>query len=138
MAIEQQPPDVLAMVLADAALRDVATGKYTLQGCFSQLHAEEFPHRQSSIIVYAAITSGHGRTPIKLCLVDANEEHEPLFETETVIQFPDPLTVIELVFALGNVEFPERGEYRMQLFGAGQPLRERRIYLGRIDEPPAP
>jgi hypothetical protein len=136
MPIEQQPPDVLAMVLADAVLRDLATGKCFIQGTYTVIPARDFPFLHPSIVVYAAITNGHGQTPMKLRLVDANEEQEALFETETSLLFSDPLVVIEVAFTAANVVFPEPGEYRLQLFGAGHPLRERRLHVIPIEQPP--
>jgi hypothetical protein len=138
MAIEQQPPDVLAMVLADAVLRDLATKKHTIQGIYTLLHVREFPYLHPFIVVYTALTNGHGQTLMQLRLVDANEERAPLFTSESSLLFPDPLYVAEAVFAVPNVVFPEPGEYRLQLFGAGQPIRERRLYIGRTEEPPGP
>jgi len=57
-------------------------------------------------------------------VVDVDEERDPLVASSIEIDFPDPLTVLDQVFALGKVSFPEPGEYRVQLFAAGQLLRE--------------
>jgi hypothetical protein len=133
MAVEQQPPDVLAMVLADAVLQDFATRKFTIQGTYSVIAAHEFPHLQPSIVVYVAMTNGHGQTPIKLRLVDVDELRDPLFEIEATVAFSDPIIVAEMVIARSNVLFPEPGEYRLQLFGAGSPLRERRLHVFLAD-----
>jgi hypothetical protein len=56
-------------------------------------------------------------------LVDVDETHAPVFEENTIIEFPDPLTVVEFTFVHRGPVFPSPGEYRLQLFGAGQPLR---------------
>jgi hypothetical protein len=127
--IEQQPPDVLAMVLADAVLRDAATNKHFIQGTYSVIFAPEFPWRHAAIVVYVAITNGHGKTPVKMRLVDVDETHDPVFEEEAIIDFPDPLAVAEFTFVPPGAVFPSPGEYRLQLFGAGIPLRERRLQV---------
>jgi hypothetical protein len=129
VAVEQQPPDILAMVLADAVLRDAATGKCFIQGTYAAIFAPEFPWRHPAIVVYIAITNGHGKTPLSMKLVDVDEAHEPIFKEESLIDFPDPLTVAELVIVRRNPVFPAPGEYRLQLFGAGEPLKERRIQV---------
>jgi hypothetical protein len=133
--VEQQPPDVLAMVLAEAVLRDAATGKHFIQGTYAAIFAPSFPWRHPSIVVYVAITDGHGKTPIKLRLVDVDESRPPIFEGEAVLDFPDPLVVAEGVFVHAGPVFPEPGEYRLQLLGAGMLLRERRL---QVLPPPAP
>jgi hypothetical protein len=137
MAVEHQPPDVLAMVLADTVLRDFASGKMFIQGTYSAIMATEFPLLYPSIVVYAAITNGHGQTEMELRLVDVDEESEPLFKAAIMMNFADPLIVAEAVFAHGPVNFPRPGEYRLQLFGAGQLLRERRLQAILIQGPPA-
>jgi hypothetical protein len=127
--IEQQPPDVLALILADAVLRDFATGKCFIQGTYSVITAPVFPHVHPLIVAYAAITNGHGQTEMRLRLVDVDEDRAAVFEAEAPVEFPDPIAVVEMVFTATNVSFPKPGEYRLQLYGAGQPLRERRLHV---------
>jgi hypothetical protein len=134
MPIEQQPPVVLAMLLADTVLLDAATGKNTIQGTYHSLAAPAFPLTRS-IVVYAALTEGYGETLVRLRLVDVDEDRPPLLELEAIVEFADPFVVRELVFAEAKVVFPEPGEYRLQLFGAGEPLLERRLYLLNEDNP---
>jgi hypothetical protein len=133
--VEQQPPDVLAMLLADAVLRDAITGKFFIQGTYSVILAQALPHKHPLIAVYFAITNGHGKTPIKMRLVDVDEVRAPVFERETAIDFPDPLAVVEGVFGIAGPIFPESGEYRLQIFGAGSLMRERRL---QVIPPPTP
>ncbi len=127
MAVEQQPPDVLAMILADAVHRDLATGKNYIQGTFHGVAVASFPWTLVSMVVYVVLTEGYGETPIRVRLVDAEESRPPILETETRVNFPDPLTVMEVVFPWFNVVFLEPGEYSVQLFGAGEFLREHRL-----------
>jgi hypothetical protein len=138
MPVEQPPPLVLAMVLADTVLLDVATGKNTIQGTHQALRAAAFPFTQPSIVVYVALTEGRGDTTVQLRLVDVDELHAPLFELQTVVHFADPFQVREIVFTHPRVVFPEPGEYRLQLFGAGEPLLERRLQLVQDEEENAP
>jgi hypothetical protein len=126
--IEHQAPDVLALVLADTILRD-AFGKCYIQGTYNAIFAPQFPLLHS-IVVYLAITSGHGKTPLTIRLIDTDEAREPIFEEHTGVDFPDPFVVAEMVFAKAPVIFPEPGEYRLQMYCAGALLRERRIHVG--------
>ncbi len=135
MPIEQQPPLVLAMVLADTVVQDLPTGKNTIQGTYRSLDAAEFPYVHPSIVVYLALTEGYGETEVRLRLIDAAESRPPLFELESAVKFADPLVEVEVVFAQGKVVFPEPGEYRLQLFGAGEPLLERRLKVSLEPNP---
>jgi hypothetical protein len=139
MAIDRQPPEALALILADAVLRDFASGKCFIQGTYSVIFAAEFPSI-FPITVYAAITSGHGKTELELRIVGTDELHsdesqEPVSTQKISVDFADPLVVLEAVFS-GPVVFPAPGEYRIQLFGNNQPLRERRLQVIPAPTPP--
>jgi len=82
-----------------------------------------------SLVGYVSLTAGHDPTRMQLRLIEVHESRPLLFELETTVDFPDPLTVLELVFSETSVVFPEPGEYRLQLFGAEEPLLERRLQI---------
>lgn len=46
---------------------------------------------------------------------------------ETTVVFPNPLVVAEIKFTTPRVVFSRSGSYGLQLFGAGQLLREYRL-----------
>ncbi len=81
---------------------------------------------------------GRGEVSFRTCLVDSDEEREPVFEEETLVSFPDPLAEIDLVFHLSDLVFPAPGEYRLQLCAAGQFLRERRVVIVPLHTPDQP
>lgn len=122
-------PLTLALVICDGCWRDPYTGKYTLIGTFSTITGEAFPLTHPILTVYIALTDGLGRVPIRLQLVDVNEEEEPLFVQEGQLEFPDPRVVCELVFVAEGLQFPHPGEYRLQLFAHQEFLLERRILV---------
>ena len=127
--IEHQAPDVLAMILADTVLQEVATGKFFLQGTYSHITGATFPLVYPVLTLYFAITNGHGKTPVKIRLIDVDESRNPIFEIDGMVDFADPLQVCETVFSARGVRFPLPGQYRLQLFCAGQLLRERRLQV---------
>ena len=127
--VRAQPPYPLAMVICDAIHQDRATGKRTLLGCFSTIGAPAFPASHPLLAAYVALTDGHGEVPIKLQLVDVDEAEEPLAEAEGKVKFTDPRVVVEIGLHLAGIVFPRPGEYRLQLYGAGELLIERRILL---------
>src|ERR1700686_521974 len=109
MPIDQQPPDVLAMVLADVVPRDTVSGKNYIKGTYSVISANEFPVRYPSIVVYVAITNGHGKTELEMRLGPVDKDREPVFVSKMVVDFPDPLAVIEAIFGHVQAVFPEPG-----------------------------
>ncbi len=90
-----QEPMALAMVICDSLHRDPATGKYTLLRLFSVIGASSFPVTHPQLALYVALTDGRGTVPIKIRLIDVDEELEPLFEAESEMAFDDPRAIIE-------------------------------------------
>src|SRR5206468_1189132 len=139
MPEQQNPPLALALIVADHITRDLGTGKLSVHGIFNAIGAFSFPWRHPSIMVYGALTDGRlGKTPIVLRLVDAEEERPPVAEATAEIEFPDPFAIVEFVLPMNGVLFPEPGEYRLQLHGAGTPLLERRIMVIPVQTPQEP
>lgn len=122
-------PLSLAMVICDAVYRDPATGKMTILGTFTALHAREFPLVVPQITVYLALTDARGKVPLKFLLIDADEDRDPVYRQELEVDFPDPIAVMDLVLMLGGVVFPLPGEYRLQLHADGEFVIERRIVV---------
>lgn len=134
--IDQQSPYVLAMIISDSIYIDPSNGKKSLLGMFSTVFGVNFPIRLPQIIVYAAMTDGRGKTPIKLQMIDADEERGPIFESRLEFDFTDPRLVAEIVSGFQNVEFPAAGEYRLQLFACDTLILERRIIVASPKENP--
>jgi hypothetical protein len=59
--MEQPPPEVLALVVADLAYRDDVSGKYFILGSRFWIAATGgFPYTHPRLAVYAALTNGRG------------------------------------------------------------------------------
>ena len=130
----QPEPLALALIVADDVYVCPATQKKSLLGMFSSIHPRSFPAVLGRFVVYAAMTDGYGNVPIQMRLVDAEELRGPLLDLSAECQFPDPRSVGELIWQSRGVSFPEPGEYRLQLFGCGALLMERRIVVGKTLE----
>jgi hypothetical protein len=126
---------VLALIVADYVHRDENSGSFTILATRSAIGAREFPWRHARLAVYAALTDGRSDTTLQLRLVDVEAAREPVLEYETVIQFMDPTDDVEVVFHLSDLVFPEPGDYRLQLFTAGQLLCERRLLVIPLENP---
>ena len=134
--VEQQAPIGLALILADVILSEPATGKFYINGTFSLIFSATFPCVYPKISVYFALTNGHGQTPVKIRLIDANEARPALVEVALVVNFIDPLAVVESVGAMQNVIFPVPGDYRLELYAADTPIMTRRLLV--VPPPTAP
>ena len=138
MLPQDNPPLTLALIVADAMLRDLGTGKIAIHGIYSAIGAREFPWMHPRLMVYGALTDGRpGKMSLLLRVIDAAEERDAVAEARGEVEFPDPFAVVEFVLVLGGLVFPEPGEYRLQLFADGTPLIERRLQVVPVPPPQA-
>jgi hypothetical protein len=73
-------PDVLAMLVCDQIITDRLTGKQSLIGMFSRIHAMGFPATHPQLCVFVALTDGHGKTDLSIRVVDSNEARAAIVE----------------------------------------------------------
>jgi hypothetical protein len=90
--VEQQPPEVLALLIADHVHRDDGTGKFFILGTRASIGAAAFPFNCPSLAVYAGLVDGRGETPVRLRLIDADEAREPVLEFETTVNLREPFS----------------------------------------------
>jgi hypothetical protein len=121
-------PEILAMIICDTVIEDVESGKKSLIGLFDHVHTSHLPSVVNELNVFLSLTDGHGQHSAELRCVNTATEEE-LFRTEGEVEFPDPLSVVDLHFRFQGCEFPEEGEYRFQFFCEGELLRERKFHV---------
>ena len=129
MAAQKPAPDVLSMIVCDQIITDRMTGKQSLIGMFSRIHARGFPASHPQICVYVTLTEGYGETEFELRIVDANDERPPIVEGKGKVRFQNPRAIANLALQFHGLTFPASGEYRVQLYSAGELLREARLEL---------
>lgn len=120
-------PMCLGLVFCDAIWIDPGTGKRTILGTFSTVFAREFPALHPQLAVYCILSDGYGKTAIEFKIVDDHDEE--ILASKGEVEFKDPRVVVELNLTLPGIIFPKPGEYRLQLFGAGEFLLERRLLV---------
>lgn len=128
-------PTQLAMVICDFVYRDPFNNKHTIIGTFNEINASEFPASHPHMTLYLMFTNGRGKTPLKLRIIDADDEHPPLFEATCEVEFPNPLLTVEMVVPLPPFGFPAAGEYRLQCIACETILLERRVFVIGPQEP---
>lgn len=122
-------PDVLALIICDQIITDRMTGKQSIIGMFSMVHAPRFPVTHPQLSVFASLTGGRGVVPLVIRVVDSNESRNPLVQGQGQVEFQNPLAVANLALQFHGLVFPEAGEYRVQLMSRGELLREAKLRL---------
>lgn len=127
------PPLLLALVVCDSIWTERTSGTPTLLGLFSEIESTIFPVLHPRLAIHVCMTDAHGNVPIRLQLVDADEEHAPIFRVEREIEFPDRRAIITMNVQVEEIAFPSPGEYHIQLFGYGELILERRIVVHQVE-----
>ena len=122
------PPVLLAILVCDTVIDDRRTNKKSLIGLFNQITASEVPVQHPVLHLFVSLTNGHGVAEGEVRVVKSDTE-EAVTEMSGPIEFPDPMAVVELDFAIHDAVFPEEGEYRFQLSCNGSPIGERRFVV---------
>ena len=136
MAAQRPAPDVLSMIVCDQIITDRMTGKQSLIGMFSRIHARGFPASHPQLCVYVALTEGYGETEFTIRVVDSNDERPPIVEGKGKVRFKDPRAIANLALQFHGLTFPASGEYRVQLYSSGELLREARLELVHVKPRP--
>lgn len=138
MAQGKPAPDVLALILCDQIITDRLSGKQSLIGMFSRIHARGFPAAHAQLSVYVALTEGYGETELTIRIVDADDARPPIVEGRGKVRFQSPRAIANLALQFHGLAFPQPGSYRVQLWSGGELLREARLELVQLKPPPKP
>ncbi|MCB9849290.1 MAG: hypothetical protein H6817_01145 [Phycisphaerales bacterium] len=122
-------PEVLSLLVCDQIITDRITGKQSLIGMFSVIHAFKFPVTHPQLAVFASLSGGHGEVGLTIRVIDANETRRPLVEGHGKVTFGTPLAIANLALQFHGLTFVAPGEYRVQLLSDGALLREARLRL---------
>ena len=122
-------PDILSLIVCDQIITDRVTGKQSLIGMFSRIHASRFPATQPQLCVHVSLTEGRGKTPVMIRIVDSEDSRPPIVQGQGVVDFKNPRAVANLALQFYGLVFPQPGEYRVQILSSGTLLREARLEL---------
>jgi hypothetical protein len=122
-------PDVISLIVCDQIITDRMTGKQSLIGMFANIHVMRFPAAHPQLSVYTSLTDGHGKTPVTIRIVDANDQRQPVVEGRGKVVFKNPRAIANMALQFHGLVFPEPGEYRVQLYAFDSLLKEARLQL---------
>lgn len=126
------PPLALSVIMCDVAYRDRDTGKWYVLGSFSKIGFVAFPGTRPLILVFLSLIEVNGVYDFRARIVDVNEANDPIHESGGRLESREPLVALEFTLSLVNVQFPEAGEYRLQILVGEEIIAERKLFVHRI------
>ncbi len=131
-------PDVLSLAVCDQIITDRMTGKQSLIGLFTTVHAAKFPVTHPQLCVHLSMTDGRGKTRITICIIDADDARDPVVRGQGIVDFKNPRAIANLSLQFHGLVFTHPGEYRVQILCEGELLREARLHLVQAKRRPQP
>ena len=110
----------LALILCDTIIEDCFTGKKSLIGLFSQIHAPKLPCIHPSMMLLVSVTGGQGTYPCEV-VCEHPDLTEPVFRLHCTLKFENPFQVLDMIFSPKNVMFKLPGKYEIKVIIDGVP-----------------
>ena len=108
-------PVLQALVLADHIYVDPDTQKKTIIGTFNTIWSNQFPNQlNKSTFAYVSLTEVQGKIPLQLRYVDL-QDNKLLIKLDFEVESSDPLTSIELIFAVPPFPMPQEGVFAFEV-----------------------
>jgi hypothetical protein len=125
-------PTLVSLLICDQVIDDKLSRKKSAIGLFNTVLVPSVPTRVFQLAVMATLTEISGRTPLQLRLV-RDEDNRVLMQTKGHVDAPNPLAMVDLVFAMQGVPIAQAGQYAFELLSEGELLGRRRfqVIVGR-------
>jgi hypothetical protein len=130
--------DVQAFVLCDSCVRDVNTGKTSIQGIFDIVNAQAFPCLYPLMTAYFRLQFDEVPTaPMTLNLSLAMTSPSQLRNMSPGTQLAIPIGAerAEGFIGIQGMIFPEAGKYSFELLVNGQPVADFTLTLQHLGQP---
>ena len=119
-------PVAVGISLCDYVIVEKGTEKVSLIGQFERFRLASFPAVAPPFCVFARLTGGEGSGTIQLELQDLGTL-ELLENWAQVVQFPDRLTHVGVLFRLNHCTFPRAGYIQATLLADGEWIAQQRF-----------
>jgi len=130
------PPTLVSLLICDQVIDDRLSSKKSAIGLFNTVLVPSIPTRLHQLAVMATLTEISGRTPLQLRLIRDDDNHV-LMKTNGHVDAPNPLAMVDLVFAMQGVPIAQPGQYAFELLSEEELLGRRRfqVLVGRPHPP---
>jgi hypothetical protein len=124
-------PMGIALIVCDEIIEDRHTGKKTLVGLFSRIHAKAFPavHPKMNLFISFDNAKGHYHSAIRII---REKTSEIIAEAKGEITVKSPIDVTEMNIAFINLKFPETGVYNIEFYCEDELVLQRRFVVADI------
>ncbi len=121
-------PTLVSLVICDQVIDDKLTNKKSAIGIFNTVLVPKTPTTINQLALLASITEINGRAELEIRLVNDGDD-SVLFSGRGAVDAPDPLAVVDLLFAMQGLHIPAPGQYAFEILSRGELLGRRRFQV---------
>lgn len=121
-------PTLVSILVCDQVIDDKLSNKKSAIGIFNTILVPKVPMAIHQLAILASVTEIVGRVELEIRLVRDSDD-AVLFSGKGAVEAPDPLAVVDLLFAMQGVKIPEAGQYAFELLSGGELLGRRRFQV---------
>jgi len=121
-------PTLVSLLVCDQVIDDKMTNKKSAIGIFNVILVPQVPAQIHQLAILASVTEIVGRQEMELRLL-RDSDNEVLFSGKGTVEAPNPLAIVDMLFALHGVRIPEAGQHAFELLAGGALLGRRRFQV---------
>lgn len=131
-------PALVSLLICDQIIDDKLSNKKSAIGMFNAILVQQLPATMQQIAVLASVTELTGRVELEIRLV-RDADNSVIFSGRGLVEAPNPLAVVDLLFAIQGVQIAAPGQYAFEILSRGELLGRRRfqVFVRQRRVPPA-
>ena len=131
-------PTLVSFLICDQVIDDKLSNKKSAIGIFNTIIVPKLPTSIHQMAILASVTEIVGRIELEIRLV-RDTDNAVLFSGKGHVEAPDPLAIVDLLFAMQGVKIPEAGQYGFEILSEAALLGRRRfqVWVRPPGTPPA-
>ncbi len=130
-------PTVVSFLICDQVIDDKLSNKKSAIGIFNTILVPKMPTSIHQMAILASVTEIAGRAELEIRLI-RDTDNQVLFSGKGAVEAPNPLAVVDLLFAMQGLRIPEAGQYAFELLCNSEILGRRRFQVIVRPPPAAP
>jgi hypothetical protein len=121
-------PSLVSFLICDQVIDDKLSNKKSAIGIFNTIIVPRLPTAIHQMAILASVTEITGRAELELRLI-RDTDNAVLFSGRGAVDAPNPLAVVDLLFAMQGIQIAEPGQYGFELLAGGALLGRRRFQV---------
>lgn len=121
-------PTLVSLLICDQVIDDKLSNKKSAIGIFNTILVPKMPTSIHQMAILASLTEIVGQVELEIRLV-RDADYSIVFSGRGKVEAPNPLAVVDLLFAMQGIRIPEPGQYGFELLSDGELLGRRRFQI---------